>query len=131
MSRFQYNCHSQEIENRLILRSKKQMVLVSKYMVPNGYLGLTIYPFIFLKKKQLKDDIYLLNHETIHLKQQLELLIIPFYVWYGIEYIFRLFQYRNQFLAYKNISFEREAYTNDSDLNYTKNRKFWSFLKYI
>ena len=100
-------------------------------MVPNGYLGLTIYPFIFLKKKQLKDDIYLLNHETIHLKQQLELLIIPFFVWYGIEYIFRLIQYRNQFLAYKNISFEREAYTNDSDLNYTKNRKFWSFLKYI
>ena len=100
-------------------------------MVPNGYLGLTIYPFIFLKKKQLKDDIYLLNHETIHLKQQLELLIIPFFVWYGIEYIFRLIQYRNQFLAYKNISFEREAYTYDSDLNYTKNRKFWSFLKYI
>ncbi len=100
-------------------------------MVPNGYLGLTIYPFIFLKKKQLKDNIYLLNHETIHLKQQLELLIIPFFVWYGIEYIFRLFQYRNQFLAYRNISFEREAYTNDSDLNYTKNRKFWSFLKYI
>ena len=100
-------------------------------MVPNGYLGLTIYPFIFLKKKQLKDDMYLLNHETIHLKQQLELLIIPFFVWYGIEYIFRLIQYRNQFLAYKNISFEREAYTNDSDLNYTKNRKFWSFLKYI
>lgn len=131
MSRFQYNCHFQEIENGLIFEWYKLMILVSKYLVPNGYLGLTIYPFVFLKRKNLKEDVFLLNHETIHLKQQLELMIIPFFVWYIVEYVFRLIQYRNQFLAYKNISFEREAYANDSNLNYIKTRKFWTFLKYI
>lgn len=107
------------------------MIFISKYLVPNGYNGLTIYPFVFLKRKQLKEDVFLLNHEAIHLKQQLELLILPFFVWYLLEYIIRFFQYKNAFLAYKNISFEREAYSNDSNLNYLKKRCFWNFLKYI
>jgi len=33
--------------------------------------------------------------------------------------------------AYRNISFEREAYDNDDNLNYIKERKHYSWLKYI
>jgi len=73
----------------------------------------------------------LVNHEKIHLKQQLELLIIPFYVFYCVEFIFRLIQYRKWYTAYTNISFEREAYTNQNDQDYIKSRSFWGFLKYI
>ena len=73
----------------------------------------------------------LLNHETIHLKQQLELLIIPFYLWYGIEFIIRYFQYKSWDLAYRNISFEREAYANEKDFDYLKKRKFCGFWKFI
>ena len=107
------------------------MILISKYLVPKGYLGITIYPFVLLKSKVLKLNIVLVNHEKIHLKQQLELLIIPFYVFYCVEFIFRLIQYRKWYTAYTNISFEREAYTNQNDQDYLKSRSFWGFLKYI
>lgn len=107
------------------------MILFSKYLVPKGYTGITVFPFVFLKTKALKDDAVLVNHERIHLKQQLELLVIPFYLFYMIEFIIRLIQYRQWYTAYRNISFEREAYCNEIDLNYLKTRSFWSFTKYF
>jgi hypothetical protein len=38
-----------------------------------------------------------------------EMLYIPFYLWYGVEWLVKLFCKGN---AYRNISFEREAYDN-------------------
>ena len=107
------------------------MILISKYLVPKGYTGITIFPFVFLKHKDLKNDLVLINHEKIHLRQQLELLIFLFYFLYLLEFVFRLIQYRNWYTAYKNISFERESYINQTDTNYLKNRKLWSFINYI
>ena len=85
------------------------MILISKYIVPNGYMGLTVFPFVFLKTKELKTNAILVNHERIHLRQQLELLIIPFFILYVLEFLIRLIQYRTWSIAYRNISFEREA----------------------
>ncbi|MEL0651324.1 MULTISPECIES: hypothetical protein [unclassified Algibacter] len=79
----------------------------------------------------MKHDTVLLNHEKIHLKQQLELLILPFYIWYVLEFVLRFIQYRNWHTAYKNISFEKEAYLNEGDLHYLNERRFWRFLKYL
>ncbi|ULC59161.1 hypothetical protein MBM09_14795 [Flaviramulus sp. BrNp1-15] len=107
------------------------MIFISKYLVPKGYTGITIFPFVILKSKDLKGNRVFMNHEKIHLKQQLEMLIIPFYIMYGIEFLIRLFQYKNWYIAYKNISFEREAYINQSNFEYLKNRPFWAFLKYL
>jgi hypothetical protein len=107
------------------------MILISKYLIPKGYSAITIFPFIVLKYDRLKSDIVLINHEKIHLRQQLELLFIPFYLFYAIEFIFRFLQYKKWTLAYKNISFEREAYQNENNFDYLKSRKFWHFLKYI
>ena len=106
------------------------MILVSKYIVPKGYLGITIFPFMFLKYKALKGKAVLINHEKIHLRQQVELLIIPFFIIYTIEFLFRLIQYKNWQLAYRSISFEREAYKNEKDLDYLKSRSFWNFKNY-
>lgn len=107
------------------------MIFISKYLVPKGYLGMTVYPFVFLKFSRLKTDFILINHEKIHLRQQLDLLVIPFYLFYIAEFFFRLIQYKHWNLAYRNISFEREAYCNESDAEYLKHRRLWSFLKYI
>ena len=107
------------------------MILFSKYLVPRGYTGITIYPFVFLKSKSLKKDKVLINHERIHLKQQIEFLIIPFYIFYVIEFIVRFVQYKNWYSAYRNISFEREAYINEENLDYLKSRRFWAFLNYF
>nr|WP_299227097.1 hypothetical protein [uncultured Psychroserpens sp.] len=107
------------------------MILISKYIVPKGYIGITLFPFVFLKYRHLKKNALLINHEKIHLRQQLELLIILFYLWYTIEFLIRLIRYRNWYLAYKNLAFEREAYLKEKDLNYLKIRPFWSFIKYL
>ncbi|WP_452221374.1 hypothetical protein [Lacinutrix salivirga] len=107
------------------------MILFSKYIVPKGYVGITIFPFVFLKSKTLKNDMVLINHEKIHLRQQIEFLVFPFYILYVLEFIIRLFQYKNWHLAYKNISFEREAYKNEANFNYLQKRPFWNFLNYM
>ncbi|MEM5565998.1 hypothetical protein WNY78_12825 [Psychroserpens sp. AS72] len=107
------------------------MVIISKYLVPRGYIGITIFPFIFLKYYNLKSSPVLMNHEKIHMRQQLELLVIPFYIFYTIEFVIRLIQYKKWYLAYQNISFEREAYYKEKDLNYLKSRPFWSFVSYL
>ncbi len=100
-------------------------------MVPKGYLGIALFPFVFLKHADLKNDQRFVNHEKIHLRQQLELLIIPFFVWYAVEFLIRYAYCRNWSLAYRAISFEREAYSNDTSINYLNARSFWSFWRYL
>lgn len=107
------------------------VILFSKYLVPKGYVGITIYPFVFLRNATFKENRVLVNHETIHLRQQIELLIVFFYVFYSLEFIVRLMQYKNWNKAYRNISFEREAYINENDLNYLKKRPFWKFYNFL
>lgn len=56
---------------------------------------------------------------------------IPFYLWYGIEYlIVRLF-HKKQNDAYHDVSFEEEAYNNQSDQEYLQNRRKFAWLDYI
>jgi len=83
------------------------IVLVFKYLIPKGFRGFTFFPFVFLSDKKDKSHEVLLNHERIHIKQQLELLIVFFFVWYFFEYLVRLIQYKDRREAYYNISFER------------------------
>jgi len=106
-------------------------VIVAKYLIPKGYRGLTLFPFVFVKYVFDSENKVLINHEKIHIRQQLELLVLPFFVWYFVEYAVRLLQYKNANLAYRNISFEREAYANELDLEYLKKRSFFSFLNYL
>ena len=106
-------------------------IIVTKYLIPKGYRGLSLFPFVLVKYREDIKNIVFVNHEKIHLRQQLELLIIPFFIWYVLEYCVRCFQYKNANLAYRNISFEREAYANESNLEYLKNRPFCRFLKYL
>lgn len=107
------------------------MIIVFKHIIPKRYIGLTIYPFIFLKSKVLKENKILINHEKIHLKQQIELLWLLFFCWYFIEFLIRLIQYKKWNIAYQNISFEKEAYQNELNTNYLHTRKPFSFLRYL
>lgn len=94
-------------------------------------MGLSLWPFIFLKSKSFKQDTVLINHEKIHLRQQQELLIIPFYICYLTEWVLRCIWYADTYRAYQNISFEREAYQNENNLGYLTSRKPYSFIKYL
>ena len=108
------------------------MIIVCQSLLKNTKIsGITLFPFILLKRKEDLHNEILLNHEKIHLRQQAELLVIFFYFWYVLEYYYFYFKLKDHFLAYKSISFEREAYAMEDDLNYLKTRKLWSFWKYI
>lgn len=93
--------------------------------------GMALFPFILVKNKHLKNDKVLINHEKIHLRQQLETAVLPFYVLYLGSYLVNLIKHKNHHQAYIHIFFEKEAYHQEKDLNYLKKRKFWNFLKYI
>lgn len=106
-------------------------LIVSKYLIPKGYIGLTVFPFIIIRDKKRRNFEVLINHEKIHIRQQLELLVFPFFIFYGFEFLIRWIQFKDKKLAYKNISFEREAYINEKDPNYLKQRSFYKFLNYL
>jgi hypothetical protein len=103
------------------------MIIVIPQIRYLGISGITLFPFIILREQQLKQDKRIINHERIHIRQQIELLILPFYMLYLIEFGIGLIKYRNKQKAYMNISFEREAYKYDTDLNYRKRRKLWAW----
>ena len=104
------------------------MILIKGIKLPK-IAGIALWPFIIVRAKYPGKTI--LNHERIHLRQQLELLIVPFYVWYLFEWLVRLVYFRNIDKAYRNISFEREAYKNEKDLDFLKSRPLWNFIKYL
>lgn len=103
-------------------------IIISKYLVWPSKIAWAFYPFIFIKDKKYISD-KLINHEKIHLKQQLELLIIPFYILYIFLYIINLLSLKPN--AYRQIAFEKEAYEKEKHLSYLEIRKPFSWLKYI
>lgn len=92
--------------------------------------AITLWPFIIVHSQLLKDHKVLINHERIHLRQQIELLWIGFYFWYFLDYVSGRIMGFNHYQAYENIRFEREAYANENDFAYLQKRQFWSFLRY-
>ena len=76
-------------------------------------------------------DRNVINHERIHTAQMRELLFIPFYVIYVLEWLVRLVLYRDSHKAYLNISFEREAYRHGHDMKYLTRRRHYAFLHYM
>lgn len=76
-------------------------------------------------------DAAVVNHERIHTAQQRELLFVLFYLWYIVEWLVRLVQYRDRDRAYRNISFEREAYTHGHNLAYLGGRRPYAWLRYL
>ncbi|WP_405211013.1 hypothetical protein [Dokdonia sp. Asnod2-E02] len=105
--------------------------VVNKYLLRRRFVGVTLWPFIVMRTSDLKKDEVFINHEKIHIRQQAEMLVIPFFIWYAIEYLYRLIQYRDNYVAYLNISFEREAYARECEINYLRERPFWSFIAYL
>lgn len=93
--------------------------------------GMALFPFILVKSAALKTDKSLINHEQIHLRQQLELLVVPFYVLYLFHYLVNLLRFRNHRQAYLHICFEREAFANELDLGYLKRRKLYRWIRFL
>lgn len=106
----------------------KKITKFITFFTGSNVIGITLSPFgIYLQENNIVDKT-LIRHESIHWKQQMEMLIIFFYLWYVIEWVIRLFGSGN---SYKNISFEKEANQNENNENYLTERKKYSWIKYL
>lgn len=100
------------------------MKIIYNNIVPfKGFRAINLFGVIFARKSSGRITPTTMRHEKIHTAQMKELLYIGFYVLYFMEWLFRLVTTKN---AYKNISFEREAYSNQGNVNYLSTRKHFA-----
>ena len=102
-------------------------IIRNKYIPFQGYKAINLFGILFVRGNARISE-RTLRHEAIHTAQMKEMLYIFFYLWYVVEWIIRLFMKGN---AYRNISFEKEAYSNEKDLGYLDNRKWFAWIKHI
>lgn len=103
----------------IIFRTKR--IPAKHYDAINIFGMLFVHPGVLLNEETI-------NHERIHTRQMLEMLVLPFYIWYVVEWLVRLPMSGR---AYMNLSFEREAYANERNLTYLKTRKPYAWVKYL
>jgi hypothetical protein len=107
-------------------------VIYNRHFPFGNYHAINLFGIIFVQKRWGVMGRHELNHEFIHTMQQLEMTYPLFYLWYGVEYLVRLFQHRfNSNKAYHSISFEREAYANEHNLAYPRQRRPFAWFKHL
>jgi len=84
--------------------------------------AIVLYPFILFHSKSPSEDI--INHERIHWDQIKHDGIGRFYCRYLKEYFSGRFNGLKHDEAYRNISYEKEAYSNQNDSNYQISKFF-------
>lgn len=102
-------------------------IVKTKNFPMQGFCVIYLFGVLFCRRDCIINK-RVINHESIHDKQAKELLFIFFYLLYVLEWFVRLFLPGN---AYRNISFEREAYANDGNMEYLNTRKHYSFINYL
>ncbi len=103
------------------------MKIIYNSIIPfKGFAAINLFGILFARK-ECKINKYMLIHENIHTEQMKELWYIGFYILYILEWLIRL-PFGN---AYKNISFEKEAYTNMRKLTYIQKRPKYNWINYI
>ena len=118
------------------LMEKLLIVVVVDKLVKDGFAGSSFLNFIIIKNERILNNGRTLQHEKIHYYQQVEMLFIFMWIAYILNLIINVFKIllkKDQTFisentkgkkygliqkAYRNISFEIEAYNNEKDANY-------------
>lgn len=106
------------------------MKVIRNHIIPFGknYAAVNLFGVVFAKTGLSSHG---LNHEYIHTMQQKEMLFVFFYLWYVVEWLIRVVQYRSFYQGYLHISFEREAYENMYNLHYPHLRKHFAWMRKV
>lgn len=128
------------------------MIIKNKIIPFGDYDCINLFGILFTKKDLTEKEI---NHENIHTIQILECILLgvviigildifmkfslwwylvsifTFYILYCLEYLFIRCFHKKQGDAYRDVSFEEEAYTYDDDLTYLKDRKWYKWWKFV
>lgn len=114
------------------------MKIIRNSIIPaKGFKAINLFGVLFVRGNAVISK-KTLRHEHIHTMQMREMLYVPFYLWYGIEYVIRFFGWIFEkkpcdpdYKPCDRMSFEKEAYGNEHDVYYPKTRKHFSWFKYI
>lgn len=108
-------------------------IVYNRFFPFKGYHSINLFGILFVRGHS-KIGLRTYNHESIHLKQMQEMLWIGFYLWYVIEYLIiffcRVFSTKQKD-RYHEVSFEEEAYANETDDSYLQHRRHFAWLEYI
>ena len=98
-----------------------------------GYTALTVWPWVFIREDcRQKYTSTAKRHELTHACQQKECLLLPFFLWYALEWAVKLLVCRlDADRAYRSISFEQEAYANQAGVEYNRERRHFAWVKYV
>ena len=130
------------------------MIKIKNKTIPFGarFKAINLFGILFYKGSLPNEKT--IRHEKIHTRQIVEIMLVAipiaivlslfvkvwitillyifsFYIVYLLEWFIKIFKYWNFHKTYRNISFEKEAYVNQDDIDYLKNRKHFSWIKYI
>ena len=104
------------------------MKIVYNKLIPfRGFKCINLFGVLFVRRGCVMSERDF-NHEAIHTAQMKEMLYVFFYLWYLVEWLIRLLGKGD---AYRNLSFEKEAYDNEGDLNYLENRPMFAWWWYL
>ena len=103
------------------------MKVIYNNIIPfRGFAAMSLFGLILAREECMPLSKVTLNHEAIHTAQMKEMLYVGFYLWYVVEWLVKLFIYGKQ--AYRNISFEREAYAYEGYEGYLSIRKRYNWI---
>ena len=105
---------------------QSDVYIIKRQLLGKNFLAVCLFGFVLSVRPLNKTE---LNHELIHAAQQRELLYLPFFIWYGLEWLILLLKYRDGMEAYRHIRFEQEAYRHQADLSYLAKRKRYRYLQ--
>ena len=106
----------------------RMRIIRNSYIPFRGFTAMNLFGVLCVRREAAELTPGMLNHEKIHSAQMREMLYIPFYIWYLLEWILGLFLPGN---AYRNISFEREAYKYQNDLSYLSRRGRFAWFRFL
>ena len=111
----------------IFIENSKLPVWLSK-VAPIDVWAFSAGPFVVCRGELSEKTI---THETIHFFQQVEMLFVFQWILYGLFYVIGRFTKGSWKAAYYGNPFEVEAYANDLDPDYLKERKFWAWTGYV
>jgi len=94
--------------------------------------AVALFPFILVRDDEILNNREYINHESIHIRQYIETLIVGLLIIGFVQYLYALVMLRKSRIhAYYYMSHEQEAHQNDQNLLYLKQRKWFSYYKYL
>lgn len=117
----------------MMLRYQYSMLpykIYTRKKIFNYYTGLSFFIFIWITRKP-EDQTQLIRHEKIHFWQQVEMLFIFHWLLYAAFYLLGRIKGQCHYIAYRYNPFEIEAFNNDGNAGYLKERRPFAWTGYV